>query len=71
MPTQKKLSFMMEIYCYPINNLNLNYAEKLLIEKLKIKYSLEEKAYLQLTTFQDSLLGESIIKLNQLRKGLS
>ena len=70
LPTPKKIKFYNgNILLHPMNNLHLNYAEKLLIEKLKIKYSLEEKAYLRLTTFQDSLLGEEYYQIKPTKKG--
>ena len=70
LPTPKKIKFYDgNILLQTMNKLNLNYAEKLLIEKLKIKYSLEGKAYLQLTTFQDSLLAEEYYQIKPTRKG--
>ena len=70
LPTPKKIKFYDgNILLQTMNKLNLNYAEKLLIEKLKIKYSLEGKTYLQLTTFQDSLLSEEYYQIKPTRKG--
>jgi hypothetical protein len=72
LPTPKKIKFYDgNILLQTMNHLHLNYAEKLLIEKLKIKYSLEKKAYLQLTTFQDSLLGEEYYQIKSTKNGFN
>ena len=70
LPTPKKIKFFSgNIPLEKIKFSNLNYAEELLIEKLKMKYSFEEKAYLQITTIQDSLLGKEYYQIKPTNKG--
>ncbi|MDG1685240.1 MAG: hypothetical protein P8H63_04315 [Flavobacteriaceae bacterium] len=69
LPTPKNINFYDGNIKLNKINKNLNFAENLLVERLKYKFDFNENFYLQLTSIQDPLLGQEHYKIKPTEKG--